>query len=171
VRLVVADTGPLHYLVLVDAIMVLPQLYGTVVVPEIVCDELKHPRTPAPGRTLLASNPAWLVPRPTPPLADLPFPKLGDGERTAIALAQAAQAVLVLMDDREGVAVARAQGLQATGTLGVLELAAMSGLTDLPAALQRLKATNFRYRPALLDAMLARHRERGVPIPKGSPSD
>ena len=160
-RLVIADTGPLHYLVLIDAIMLLPQLYGAVLVPEIVCEELRHPRTPAPVRAWLATNPAWLEPQPTSPLAALPFPNLGDGERAAIALAQAAHAALVLMDDREGIAMVRAQGLQATGTLGVLELAAMSGLIDLPPALARLKATNFRYRPELLEALLARHRERG----------
>jgi len=36
------------------------------------------------------------------------------------------------------------QGLEATGTLGLLERAAVRG--DLTAALTRLKATRFRYR-------------------------
>lgn len=95
-----------------------------------------------------------------PPVADLPFPKLDEGERAAIALAHAVGAALVLMDDRTGVAAARAQGLEVTGTLGVLELAAISGLIELPSALTRLKSTNFRYRPRLLEALLGRHRER-----------
>ena len=157
---VVADTGPLHYLVLIDTIALLPQLYETVLVPEIVCTELRHPNTPASIRAWLATKPPWLKPQPTPPLTALPFPKLGDGERAAIALAQAAGAALVLMDDRAGVAVAHAQGLQATGTLGVLEVGAMADLVDLPLALARLKTTNFRYRPHLLDALLARHQAR-----------
>jgi hypothetical protein len=42
----------------------------------------------------------------------------------------------------------------------VLELAAARDLIDLPAALTRLKATNFRYRPELLEILLARHQER-----------
>jgi predicted nucleic acid-binding protein len=39
-RLVVADTGPLNYLVLIDAIAVLPTLFAQVLVPATVYDEL-----------------------------------------------------------------------------------------------------------------------------------
>jgi predicted nucleic acid-binding protein len=46
--------------------------------------------------------------------------------------------------------------LAVTGTLGVLELAARRGLIDLASALTRLKTTNFRYPPAMMDALLAR---------------
>jgi predicted nucleic acid-binding protein len=161
VRVVVSDTGPLHYLVLIEAIELLPRLYGKVPVPEVVLSELKHPGTPAPVRAWLETGPGWLEPRIAPPVPALPFPKLGDGEQATVALAQAIRATLVLMDDRAGVAAPRAQGLAATGTLGVLELAATSGLIDLPLALTRLQATNFRYRPELLEALLARHRDRG----------
>lgn len=160
-RIVVADTGPLHYLVLIEAIELLPRLYGRVLVPEVVCTELAHLRTPAPVRTWLATNPVWLKSRVTPPVAALPFPWLGDGERAAIALAQSIGAALVLIDDRAGAVAARSQGLAATGTLGVLELGAMSGLVDMPSAVTRLKATNFRYRPELLEMLLTRHRDRG----------
>lgn len=159
-RAVVADAGPLHYLVLVEAIELLPQLYGKVLVPDVVCAELQNPGTPASVRTWLATKPAWLEVRPMPPVAPRPFPQLDPGERAVITLAQAVGAALVLMDDRAGIAAARAQGLEATGTLGVLELAAMSGLIDLPSAVARLKTTNFRYRPQLLDALLARDRQR-----------
>ena len=41
-RPVVADTGPLHYLVLIDAIDILPKLFGRVLIPEIVAVELSH---------------------------------------------------------------------------------------------------------------------------------
>lgn len=162
-RVVVADAGPLHYLVLIEAVEVLPVLFGRVLVPGIVCAELDRPRTPAAVRAWLARHPAWLDPRPTPSVATLPLPELGDGERAAIALAQAVGAALVLMDDRAGVAAARTHGVTATGTLGVLERAAARGLVDLPAALARLKGTNFRYRAALLDALLARHRAGKTP--------
>jgi predicted nucleic acid-binding protein len=46
-----------------------------------------------------------------------------------------------------------------TGTLGVLDLAAQRGLIDLAQAFTRLKATSFRYRQGLLDALLAQRPE------------
>ena len=150
----------MHYLVLIEAIEHLPRLFGKVLVPEIVRIELDRPRTPGPVRTWLRTNPAWLEQRPTPPGAALLSPKFGEGEQAAIALAHAVGATLILMDDRVGTATARAQGLEATGALGVLELAAARDLIDLPAALTRQKATNFRYRPELLEILLARHHKR-----------
>ena len=44
--LVVADSGPIHYLVLVDAIDVLPRIYDRVVIPQSVLNELLHPHAP-----------------------------------------------------------------------------------------------------------------------------
>ena len=82
------------------------------------------------------------------------------GERTTIELADVIDADLILMDDRDGVAFARAQGFAVTGTLGVLDLAAQRELVDLVEAFTRLKATTFYYRRGLLDALLAQHAER-----------
>jgi predicted nucleic acid-binding protein len=75
-----------------------------------------------------------------------------------LVLARTLNAELVLMDDRAGVAVARQQGFTVTGMLGVLDLAARNGLIDLAAAFDRLRATSFRYRPQIMDALLARRR-------------
>lgn len=156
-RLVIADAGPLHYLVLIAEIELLPQMFGKVLIPEIVRTELTRPRTPAAVREWLLSDPNWLEQRANPPDRVLPPSKLGKGERAAITLAKAVGAALILIDDRAGVATARAQDLEATGTLGVLALAAKRRLVDLPAVLARLKATNFRCRAELLETLLARH--------------
>lgn len=59
------------------------------------------------------------------------------------------------MDDREGVLVARREGLTVTGTLGVLGLAAGRGLLDLRLAFGLIKETNFRFRQETMDALLA----------------
>jgi len=83
------------------------------------------------------------------------------GEREALALARTLGADLVLIDDRAGVAVARQLGFAATGTLGVLDLGARPGLIDLADAFTRLKATSFRYRPEIMDALLAQHTKPG----------
>jgi len=163
VPIVVADAGPPRYLVLIDQIELLPRLYGKVVLPDAVRGELSTPQTPAPVRAWLASLPPWLETGSAPGLEKLLSPKLDDGERAAIALAMQLGASLILMDDRAGVDEARLRGLQVTGTLGVLLLAARRGLLDLEAAFSRLKATNFRYSPTLLETMLASWRkDRGT---------
>ena len=67
------------------------------------------------------------------------------------------------MDDRAGVAAALGNGLSVIGTLGVLDLAARRDMLDFDAVFTQLKATNFRYPPALLEAMLSDwRRDRGT---------
>jgi predicted nucleic acid-binding protein len=160
---VVADAGAPRYLVLIDQIELLPRLYGKLVLPDVVRDELSAPQTPTEVRAWLASSPSWLESGSAPATEKLLSPKLDNGERAALALAIELGASLILMDDRAGVEEARLQGLQVTGTLGVLLLAARRGLVDLEAAFLRLQTTNFRYRPALLETMLAVWRkDRGT---------
>ena len=57
---VVADTGPLNYLILIEAVEVLPRLFSSILIPAIVGDELSHPKTPAPVRSWIGHPPAWL---------------------------------------------------------------------------------------------------------------
>jgi len=58
------------------------------------------------------------------------------------------------MDEREGVEEARRLGLVVTGTLGVLDRAAERGLIELAPAIARLRQTNFRIDPGVLDRLL-----------------
>lgn len=154
VRVVVADTGPLHYLVLIDQIDLLPRLFAAVTVPMIVRDELLHPNTPQAVRDWATDPPPWLTVA-TVPAHHEPVPqRLDAGESAAIALALALHADLMLMDDRVAVVVARAQGLAVVGTIGILDLAGRRNLIDIVNAVARLKTTNFRYRPDVLDALL-----------------
>jgi len=44
--LIVADTGPLQYLLLIGQIELLPSLFGDIYIPSSVVGELSHPRTP-----------------------------------------------------------------------------------------------------------------------------
>ena len=64
------------------------------------------------------------------------------------------------MDDRAGVTVALAKGLAVLGTISVLDRAARRGLVELEVVFTRLRATNFRYPAALLDALLEERRRR-----------
>jgi predicted nucleic acid-binding protein len=158
---VVADTGPLNYLIQIDAIGVLPKLFDQIVIPDSVHAELVHPRAPAVVRAWAAEIPGWLVVRPDDgrDWSSAQWRALDKGERATIALATNIGSDLVAMDDRAGVAFARGLGLAVTGTLGVLDLAARQNLIDLAGAFARLKTTSFHYRQGLLDAYLAQRPE------------
>jgi predicted nucleic acid-binding protein len=157
---VVADTGPLNYLVLIGAEQLLPRVFAGVSIPNEVEEELKHPETPTVVRRWIATPPRWLTASTSPADRDPTLAALDDGEQAAIALAAHLRADLILMDDRAGVAAARALGFSVTGTLGLLDRAARRHMLDLPTALAALKRTSFRYRPELIDALLAEHRRR-----------
>ena len=159
---VIADAGPLHYLALIGQTDLLLPLFQRVIVPEAVRSELLHPHAPHPVRAWAATPPAWLSVQPASP-EDPALARLGAGERAVLALAATLRADLVLMDDRAGVAAARARGFAAIGTLGILDLAARRGLLDLAESLSALTATNFRYPPSLIDALLTEHRRPGGP--------
>jgi predicted nucleic acid-binding protein len=159
--LVVADTSPIHYLVLIEREAILPALYGQVAIPPAVFADLQQPSTPALVRAWVAHHPPWLEVRPPRQALDaMQFPRLGAGEREAIALAQELHASLLLIDDADGRAEAERLALTATGTLGILEAAAIQGQIDLPSALARLQTTTFRARPELFQELLARDAAR-----------
>jgi predicted nucleic acid-binding protein len=154
---VVADTGPLNYLVQIDAISVLPKLFERIIVPTSVHEELGHRRAPVAVRAWAERIPTWLAVSADDgrDWDDPLWRALDEGERDVIALASRIGAELILMDDRAGVAFARGRGLAVTGTLGVLDLAARRGLVDLAEAFTRLTATSFHYRQGLLDVFIA----------------
>jgi predicted nucleic acid-binding protein len=160
-RLVVADAGPLHYIVLAGDIELLPRLFAKILTPERVRDELAHARAPEAVRAWIAVPPPWLQIRPVESERGVnDLETLDAGERDVITLAMAAKADLLLMDDRDGVAAARRRGFAVTGTLGLLDFAARKGLVDLAAAFERLKGTSFYYRQGFLDALLVQHEGR-----------
>jgi predicted nucleic acid-binding protein len=69
---------------------------------------------------------------------------LDAGEREAISLASELQAIPLLMDERDGVTIARHRGLKVVGTLAALDIAAAHGLVELQTMFERLRATKFR---------------------------
>lgn len=133
---------------------ILPALFEKVLVPTLVRNELAHSEAPEIVRVWIENPPHWLEVRVAPAIDDASLQPLDDGERAAIALAVALKADLILMDDRAGVAVARSKGFAVTGTLGLLDLAARRKLVKLDEVFARLKATNFRYSPEIMDALL-----------------
>jgi predicted nucleic acid-binding protein len=153
VRLVIADTGPINYLVLIGNIDLLPVLFEKVILPSAVRAELIDPDAPPSVRNWIANPPAWLNIHETPSgqFDQNSVEGLDEGETAAIARAISLDADLLLMDDRKGVAAARGKGLRVTGTLGVLDLASQRGLVNFAQAVNRLRRTTFRIQESLID--------------------
>jgi len=162
VRLVIADTGPLNYLILIGHIDLLPVLFERVVLPTTVQTELASQKAPLFVRHWIANRPAWVEVREAPlsQVEDAWLKGIDAGEKAAIQLAASLHADLLLMDDRKGVNAAQGKGLRVTGTLGILDLAAERGLADFAQAVERLRRTNFRVPRDLLDALLEKHQEK-----------
>ena len=145
--IVVADTSPLNYLILIESVEVLPKLYGRILVPPAVQEELLSPRAPAVVREWVQNPPAWLEVKA--PLATLDL-ALDPGETAAIALAEEIRADLIMLDEALGRQAAIKRGLEVIGTLGILREAHRAGILDIRRALERLQATSFHISPQIL---------------------
>jgi len=155
--IVVSDTSPLNYLILIQAIDVLPKLFREIYVPTDVMRELQHPRTPEVVKIWATSPPDWLhihTPRTALPADNL----LDPGEAAALALAKELNATAVLIDEKKGRRIAREQGFTTLGTITILELAARQKLLHLKSALDRLQQTSFQISRSIIAAALERGR-------------
>jgi predicted nucleic acid-binding protein len=157
---VVADATLLRYLIEIQAIDVLPGLFGRIITPPAVIQDLQHINTPVPVRTWIASPPPWVVVQAPSSAADPGLSRLGAGEREAILLAHEHQPALLVTDDRRARRVAETRGLRVVGTVWVLERAAERGLVDLPPMLTRLLTTNIRLHLDVIQNALARDAAR-----------
>jgi predicted nucleic acid-binding protein len=157
VSVVVSDTTPLNYLIVIGSIEVLPRLFGNVVIPPAVIAEMSHPKAPEAVAHWAAAPPGWIsiqAPRQHLNLA------LGRGEEEAIALAEELRIRGILVDDKKARAEAKKRGISTIGTIAILDLADQARLLDFETCLDLLRATTFRMEPALLNPVRARVRAR-----------
>ena len=139
--IVVSDTSPLNYLILLKKDHILPGLFGAVVVPPAVVTELARKESPEPVQAWLLAPPAWLRVQ-TPQQAEAAL-DLDPGETQAILLAEELHAERVLLDDSKARRIALARGLKVAGTLAILVEAHLRGFLDLKRTLNELRETTF----------------------------
>jgi hypothetical protein len=64
--IVVSDTSPISYLVLIELQDLLPKLFDRILIPEALHSELRSDAAPDPIKRFLAEGPDWLEVRPSP---------------------------------------------------------------------------------------------------------
>jgi predicted nucleic acid-binding protein len=146
--IVVADSSPLHYLILIGNEDILPVLFERVAVPGAVQQELCRTGAPAAVREWMTHPPEWLEVHWIAPGVESKHAHLDPGEQQALTLAKQIHAQQILIDDLKGRIAAERDGLSVIGTVGILQRASEEALLDFGAAFRRLAATNFRMSPA-----------------------
>ena len=156
--IVVADTSPVTYLVLIDQFEILRNLYTRILIPPALLEELKHPLVPQSVRSWATSPPDWL--EVLTPMNPIIVAQLDLGESEAIALAAQMHAQVLLMDEPAGRQEAARRGLRVAGTLAVLDEGDHAGLVNFDAAVDRLRETSFRVSQAVLTEIQERRSRR-----------
>lgn len=155
--IIVSNTSPINYLILIEQIHLLSQLFQEIIIPQAVYSELSDALAPPPVKTWIATPPNWLKIQPVSQPADAIVDLLDPGESEAILLAQQLNADLLLLDDMKARRAAKDRGLAIAGILGILDRATTMKLIDLPATIQCLQNTSFWASESLLQKLLDKH--------------
>jgi uncharacterized protein len=153
---VVSDAGPLISLARIGEHGILHRLFGEILIPPAVLDEITRGGL---GAAELARVP-WLrtvAPENTALVEEIMAP-LHRGEAEALVLTEE-RGALLLLDDRPARRVARERGIQHTGTAAVVVEAGIAGVIathDVEPMLRRLQADGMRLSENVIQQVLGR---------------
>jgi uncharacterized protein len=164
---VVSDASPLICLAAIRHFDLLRLLYGDVLIPEAVWQEITRTPAFAAAASLQVAADArgagWLkvATAANRPLVTQIETMLDPGEAEAIALAVERAPSVLLIDERDGRQVARTLGVPLTGTLGILLRAKALGHTPAikPLLTELIEQHHFRLHPSLVQRVLAEASE------------
>jgi uncharacterized protein len=133
--IVVADSSPLIALCRIGKLELLREIFGQLVVPDAVWQEVvaSHPGKVGVAEVEAA---AWISQQSVKDrlLVNLLRQDLGAGESEAIVLAREISADVLLMDERRGREAAKRLGITCTGLVGILLEARRRGFVNDPAS-------------------------------------
>ncbi|HZS00761.1 MAG TPA: DUF3368 domain-containing protein [Chloroflexota bacterium] len=156
----ISNSSPLILYASIGRLELLHRLFGELIVPASVYDEVVVKGAEKPGAAAVVASP-WIRTRAA---ADRQMvgtlqQQVDPGEAEAIALAiEIGEQAVVLIDDRKGRRLARERDFEMVGSAGVLLLAKERGLISrVGPLLDELRAAGLRlsdraYREVLLDA-------------------
>lgn len=127
--IVIADSTPLIALAGIQRVEILKSLYGRILIPAAVYQEVVLQGRGRPGAEEVLRA-VWIETRAasSPAQAHLLPGSLGAGEGEAIMLAQEVSADLVIMDELAGRRELAQRALPMIGTIGVLQQAKLQGI-------------------------------------------
>ena len=160
VAIVITDASPLIGLARVSGVSWLKDLFGVVLIPSVVADEVLTGHFPDQEALIQeAIGAGWL--RLAADIETGPaLPDLDEGEAASIRLALSfgpASSALLLIDERAGRATAMECGLRVAGTAAVIGMARQRGLIpSARAVFAQLHASDFRIAVAVIETVLKR---------------
>jgi uncharacterized protein len=159
---IVSNTSPLINLAWVGKLDLIPQLYGSIMIPEAVWNEIVIKGEGQPGAEEVKSS-SWITVKPVCNLELVQSfrQELDAGEAEAIALALENEADLLLMDERLGRETATYFGLRVLGVIGILVEAKSKGkTTQIKPALDHLQSmAGFYISASLYERILREQNE------------
>lgn len=153
---IVSDATPLIALAKIGHLHLLRDLFGTVLIPEAVYEEVVAHAQGRPGASEVAQA-DWIHRRIPVDRRKVNYLRadLDWGEAEALVLAEESAADWVLVDEPKARLVAEILGLQFMGTLGVLLLAKRLGKIEaVRPLLDELRANKFRLSDRVCRAVL-----------------
>ena len=155
--IVIADTTPVITLIKLQQLNFLEKLFGSVMIPSAVYDELtNNPRFEKEAETVRKCN--FLKCCEVIDRQSIKFLReivgLDAGESEAIALSDEQSADLLVIDERKGRKAAQKLGLKITGTIGILIQAFDKGLiskSEILSCVEKLRDSDIRIGEQLLN--------------------
>jgi predicted nucleic acid-binding protein len=130
--IIISNTSPISNLAAIGQLTLLQQLYGNIIIPPVVYQEILACGSTDPG-TLALQTLDWIevIPVTNVVLVQTLETILDPGEAEAISLAVELNADRLIIDERKGRNEAIKSGLQVTGILGIVLAAKQQGIIPL----------------------------------------
>lgn len=154
---IISNTSPITNLAAIGYLDLLRELYGTIIIPQAVYDEMTNLGYVVPG-TIEVQTLTWIHKQKitNQTLAQELQNEIDPGEAEVIVLGLEIKADQVIIDDYQGRLIALQYGLKVRGILGILLLAKIQGLIPRVKPVMDLLITvaNFRVNSQLYQKVL-----------------
>lgn len=156
--LIIADTTPIISLIKIDELELLSDMYGEIILPEAVYNELVNNPLMSNEAEIIKKSSFLKVTKVENEFAVKLLQKqlnLGAGESEAIVLADTLKADILVIDERKARGIAKSMGINITGTLGILvDARKQNRIEKLKPLLDKLINNNIRISEKLYSDVL-----------------